>query len=743
MAANKPKGGSTARSPKGGRPSPRPAAVAPAVSTMAGMTTMQKVAWIALHVLVFAVPLAISNANWLAQAPFNITGFGLPLTYDQFDIVKVVIMRACALVGIGAWGFEFFVRGGRLRRTKADWLVVGFLGWVLVTSFTSISMATAFFGKYRRFEGFWSFLTYAVVFFLVVQLADRPGRIRSLAHTLVVSGALVSFYGVLQFFGKDPISWGSTLPFEFQRAFSTFGNPDLLGGYLIFPLVLSLALALSDKRVLWRAVYWGVFVMTAFCWGASFVRGAWIGGAIGLIVLVAGAVVARVPWGAVDWSASGVVALAGGGFIARSLSSSNDVLNIWARIQSIFVFNEGSARTRFEIWSAAVQAVKERPIQGFGADTFRLVFPHTKPLAYVKDAGYLSVADNVHDYPLQLAAGIGIVGFALLYGLFGWVLYLGAPAAFAKGKGAERLIITAFWAAALGYIVHLMFGLSVTGSTVFLWLSLGLVLAPTARAVEVTPKRWGPAVGIALAAVVMAASVYNIVYIVADNYYLRAQFPSAGEDAVKLNMTAISLNPFNDMYRSQLGQTYNRQMLQWIQQARTEQQQNTDPAASLAQAQTSFRLAERAFLDAIAFVPAEYDNYVFLAALYNQAGSYFDPKFFEQAVKTGDDGIKAEPFGPAVRFQKALALYNLGRVPEVIKLLEETVKMDPNYTDPMIVLADAYKRAGELDKARAQYQAVLAVATGGTEAQNAARQQAESGLASLSPTASTTTTTQP
>jgi O-antigen ligase len=714
--------------------------VAPPVDPMAGMTTLQKVAWIALHVLVFAVPLAMSNANWLAQAPFKLTGFALPLTYDQFDIIKVFVMRACALVGIGAWGFEFFLKGGRLRRTKVDWLIVGFLGWVLLTSFTSISMATAFFGKYRRFEGFWSFLTYAVVFFLMVQLADRSVRIRSLAHTLVVSGGLVSFYGALQYFGKDPISWGTSLPFEFQRAFATFGNPDLLGGYLVFPLVISLAMALSDKRTLWRAVYWGVFVMTAFCWGASFVRGAWIGGAVALIALAVGAVIARAPWGVVDWSASGIVALAGTGFVVRSLGNSNDVLNIWARLQSIFVFDQGSAKTRFQIWEAAITAVKERPIFGFGADTFRLVFPHTKPVEYVKDAGYLSVADNVHDYPLQLAGGFGIVGFALLYGLFGWALYLGAPNAFAKGKGAERLIITGFWGAALGYIVHLMFGLSVTGSTVFLWMALALILAPTARTVEVAPPKWGPAVGITLAAVAMAASIYNVVYIAADNYYLRAQFPRTGEDPVASNLTAIALNPFNDMYRSQLGQTYNRQMLQWIQQARTDQQGGKDPSASLAQAKSSFRLAERAFLDAIAFVPSEYDNYVFLTALYNQAGSYFDPSYFDQAIKTGDQGIAAEKFGPAVRFQKALALYNSDRIVEVIALLEETVKMDPNYTDPMIVLADAYKKQGQFDKARQQYQNVLAVATGTDEAATAARQQAQAGIDSLSPTASPNTT---
>jgi len=721
---------------------PAPAKVAvpePPVSAMEGMSTSHKVAWIALHILVFAVPLAMSNANWLTR--FGLEAFALPLTYDQFDIVKVFVMRACALVGIGAWSLGFFLRGGKLRRTKADWLVVGVLGWVLLTCFTSISFATSFFGKYRRFEGFLSFLVYAAVYFLVVQLVDRPSRIRSIAHTLVVSGSIVSFYGVLQFFGADPVNWGSNLPFEFNRAFSTFGNPDLLGGFLVFVLPLALALALTERRLVWRAVYWGVFVLTAFCWGAAFVRGAWIGGTVAIVALIAGAVMARVPWGAVDWTAAGSLGFFGAGFVAWSLRSSNEVLNIWTRIQSIFKFNEGSALTRFEIWQAALQAIKERPIFGFGADTFRLVFPHTKPLAYTRDAGYLSVADNVHNYPLQLAAGIGVVGFLLLYGFFGWALYLGFPNAFSKGKGIERLIVTGFWAAALGYIVHLMFGLSVTGSSVFLWLSLGMILAPTARTVEVSPKAWGTVVALSIIAVVTAASVYNVAYIVADNYYLKGQFRmDANSDPVAAIKTAIALNPYNDMYRSQLGSAYRDQMLGWIQQAQTEQQGGKDPGNSLEQAKNSFQLAERAFLDVIGFVPTEYDNYVFLTAMYNQGGTYFDPAYFEQAVEIADKGIEVEPYGPAIRFHKSLALYNQGKLEEVVKVLESTITMDPRYTDPMLVLADAYKRLNRLEDAKKLYENVIAVAGGPTEGEKAATQQAQEGLASLTPTGSAETT---
>ncbi|HEY5548651.1 MAG TPA: O-antigen ligase family protein [Coriobacteriia bacterium] len=679
----------------------------PQLAVTAGMTTTEIIAWYSLQALVLLVPIAMSNMNWLGSIfPGS---FQLPLTYDQFDIVKVFVMRFFAISGLLAWSFQFFFRGGKLRRTKLDWAIVAFLAWVLLTSFTSISIATALLGKYRRFEGFFSFLTYAAVYFLTVQLADRPSRIRSLARTLMISGMVVAGYGVLQYLGLDPINWGSKLPFEANRAFSTFGNPDLLGGFLIFPLAISVALALSEKNIGWRIFYWATFLVTTVSWFVAFVRGAWIGGAVALIIVAVAAWLSKTKLGAVDWSAGGLVLAGATAIVVRSASNPNATLNVWERLQSIFKFGEGSALTRFEIWEAAWNAVKARPIFGFGADTFRLVFPKYKPLAYVKDAGYLSVADNVHDYPLQLMAGIGIIGFLLLYGIFGWALWLGFPNAFARGKGTERLVVAGFWAAAVGYITHLMTGLSVTGSTVFLWLALAIVVAPTAWVIEFKRPSWGPVVGAVLCAVLAAAWVGNVTFVVADNYFLRGQFPQTGENASALLKTAIALDPFNDMYRSMLGQSYQNQALAWLNQAQSEQTAGTDPSASRQQAQLSLNEAIASYKDTISIVPTEYDNYLFLSGLYNQAGAYIDLSYFKQAVEWADRGIAVEPFGPGIRMQKALAQASQGDTVAAAKTLDAAVDMDPNYAEIHALYAQVLAQAGRTQDAIAQYKALLAI----------------------------------
>jgi O-antigen ligase len=714
---------------------PAPSAPSPTL----GMTGTDKVVWICLHLLVFLVPIAMSNFSWLEKL---VAGPQMmPLTYDQFDIVKVFVMRAAALGGLAAWAFQFFFRGGKLRRTKLDWLIVGFLGWVLLTSFLSISPATALFGKYRRFEGFFSFLTYAIVFFLVVQIVDRPSRIRSITRTFLFSSLIVAGYGVLQSLGLDPLRWGA-LPFEVNRAFSTFGNPDLLGGFLVFPLTVALGMALSETNVGWRMFYWFTFLITVWAWIAAFVRGAWIGGGVALIVFVIAAVISRVKLNEVDWTFIGLTGVAGTGLVYKSLSNPNAVMNVWERLISIFKM-EGSALTRFEIWQAAIDAVKARPLFGFGADTFRLVFPKYKPLAYVKDAGYLSVADNVHNYPLQLMAGIGIIGFALLYGLFGWALWLGAPNAFSRGKGPERLVIAGFWAAAVGYIVHLMTGLSVTGSTVFLWLSLAIIVSPTAREKKHAAPVWGAVVGTLLIATLSVAWIGNFVITAADNVFLRGQFPSATEDPIALARQAIALNPYNDIYRSMLGKSYEAVLDYCVRQVNNDRAAGRDPSQSLEQVRAAFEETERMYIETIALVPTEYDNYLFLSALYNKVAPYLGSAYFGKALDAANAGIEVEPYGPGVRLQKGVAQASMGDTAGALETVLAAAAMDPAYTDPRQFAAQLYIARGQYALALGQFQELLKLQPDNATWKNAIKTLETSISAGATGTGPATGTTKP
>lgn len=687
--------------------SSRPAPPVRGEAVRSVMSMYERVAWVCLHLLVFLVPVAISNASIFGTQQ-------LPFTYDQFDIAKVFVQRAVMLVGLGAWLIGLLLKGGRVRMHAVGWVVLAFLGWVTLTTVLSVHPATAVFGKYRRYEGLLSFLTYASIFFLTLQLADRSTRIRSLARTLVISGGLVGLYGALQYFGLDPIKWQS-LPFEANRAFSFFGNPDLLGGYVIFPLAVAIGLALSEKDDRWRIAYWGMFLVIGFTLLVSFVRGAWIGGFVALVVIAYALVRVRYRPHVIDWSFLGASGAVGALAIVRSLSAESEVMNFWARLTSIFQFGEGSAKTRFEIWKAALDATAERPIFGWGPDTFRLLFPKFKPAEYVADAGYLSVADNVHNYPLQLASAIGIPGALLFYGLCGYSLVTSAKHVFAKGQEVGRFVLVGFWAAIVGYLVHLLFGLSVTGSTVFMWLSLGVIISPMATGRDVKAPAWGAAVAVFVGLLVIAGSYGNVRYIAADNAYLTARVGSTGLERVRNVEKALRLNPYNDMYVSELGVAWKD--LFSSSASTLVQMDPSDPAYAqqYATVQAHLASAEAGYRDAIAFTPMEYDNYVFLANLYNQAAYYLDAKYAASAIEVGLQGVAVERFGPAIRLQLAVAYLNTGDYDEAIKHAEFGAELDPNYVEIRAILGDAYRYAGRVDEAKEMYRIVLSAQPGRTD----------------------------
>ena len=658
------------------------------------MSGTEKVAWYSLVAMVFTVPIAIANYTWL--------GFDLPITFDQFDIIKVFLLRFWVLIAFGAWSWHTLTKGGRIRWTKVDFVIIALLVWVGITTVLSISPEVALFGKYRRFEGFVSFVNYAAIFWMLVQFVDRASRIRTISNALFSSAVIVNIYGLMQFLGIDPISWGN-LPFEENRAFSTYGNPDLLGGFLVFPLIVSVALALTEDKKWLRAIYWLGSLLTAVIWIVAYVRGAWIGGVVGLAIFGVLAWMHRTRLTKLDWGFVGASGAALAAVIAQSLQNPHKVLNIGTRIASILDFDSGSAKTRFQIWQAAIDSIKDRPIFGYGADTFRLVFPKYKPVEYVADAGYLSVADNVHNYPLQITSALGIPGFLLLYGTFAAAAWMSAPLIFQRREGTDRLLLGAWWAACAAYLGHLMFGISVTGTSFLLWVGMAIVLSPIAKTIEFKPPKWGVYVGAVALILVGVLLVGDIIYVAADHHYMKARIFSRDMRRVEEVEEAIRLNPFNDMYRSELGLAHTDLLVGYI----TQIQSGGDTTAARKQAELFFTKAEDAFTSAIDFVPWEYDNYVFITNLYNVGAEYIDESHTESAIEWGEKGVEVEPFGPAIRFQLSRALTRADRYDEAREHMEFAVEMDPKYADGHLLLADIYRRIGEYELAIASYEVAM------------------------------------
>ncbi len=646
-----------------------------------------RIAWLALHALVFSAPIVISNVSWTGSDKI------FALTYDQFEMAKVFVIRLLSLLAAGAFGASLLSGRRGLRKTKTCLLVAAFVLWVALTTVSSLYPAQSILGTYWRYEGLFTFINYALVFFLALQLVDSAPKARSLAITLVASAALVSVYGVIQFFQVDPLVW-QTFMTEPGRAFSTYGNPDLLAGFLIFPLILSAALALTETHAFRRVLLWVAFSLSALALLATFVRGAWIAALISFALLVAVTARLKIRPTRQDLVFIVLAVLLVGAAVASTLFSAHEATNVAARTSSLARPDKGSVATRLMIWQGAVGAIRERPLLGSGPDTFALAFTPHEPLAYPKAAGSLDVPDNAHNYPLQIAVTLGLPGLLLLYGFFAWALISSGRATLRRSEPQEKLLYASFWLAVVGYLLHLMAGLSIPSLGMLLWLSLGLLLAPLATVTRPVLPR--PAI-VALAVIglllIAVAAAGTFLQTAADYYLALGSSPGLPAGSVEKRERAVALNPYFDQYRIQAGLLYKNAFLSMA-------QQGGKGRATLEQKTFAFERAKDSLCDVIERNPYDFYPYLELASVYNAAGERLDKRYASKAIEAAGEGIKLAPVEPDLRYEVAKAYAIQGKTEASLETARRLLRLDPRHVYTYLLLAEIYRREGRLLEAR-------------------------------------------
>jgi len=189
-----------------------------------------------------------------------------------------------------------------------------------------------------------------------------------------------------------------------------------------------------------------------------------------------------------------------------------------------------------------------------------------------------------------------------------------------------------------------------------------------------------------------------------------------GATAIKELERAIEMNPYNEMYRMEVGvvwqDLFRTAAREYVEQAGS----GADTTALRQQTEQYLTRAAAAYLEAIDYVPYEYDTYVFLANLYNEAAIYLDSTYAQKAAEAAQKGVAVEEYGPAIRLQLAIAYLTLGQVDDAITELEFAAALDTNYTQVYTMLGDAYRRAGRFEEGRTAYQHVLTSDPANTDA---------------------------
>ena len=663
---------------------------------MAQKTRSDAWAWRAVLACLFLVPLATTDFTWL--------GSGWVFTLDSFETVKSFALRVGTLAALAAWVWGRAGEGFTVRRSPLDWPLLAFAAWLGVSTVFSIQIPVSVLGKYRAAGGLVDTVAVVLLCYLTIQLVRGGRDVRTLAVALTASATIVAVFGLGQAFGWVGET-GLVASFELERVWSTFGNPVPLGGFLVLTAPVALGLALAGERAGVRLAWYAVFAIQALCLLLTYTRGAWLGLAGAVVVLVVLVALRRTHLAAIDWTAA-AASVAGAALVAsRTLSASSPTLSVAQRLVSAFDLGSGSIASRRLIWEGALDALAKRPVTGWGPGTFRYVHSMFKPAELVRQTGSGMYADNAHSYPLDLAVAAGLPGVVLGAAIV--VVALGRSARLvASGEsGRSGLILVGIWAAACGFVIYTLSGVASAGSTVVFWVILGALTAPLARTVTVPQVRISAAGRIVVAVVAAALAVLAAFPIAADHHAF-AGTDTDEPDRIAAATRAVSLNPANDSYPMMRALAYDQVV--WLPElARLEQAEAAGGAseAQIAATLDALAVTEAAYLAAIEAVPAEYDNYVLLAAVYNGAGRVVDQAYYLKAEERAREALEREPLGGSARVQLAEALARSGAGDESLAVAMEALELDGALYSAALIAAEIHIGRDEVAEARSVLEA--------------------------------------
>ena len=365
-------------------------------------------------------------------------------------------------------------------------------------------------------------------------------RMKRLVFYLLLATAVATFYGMIQFLdakfftapspGIDPFVWRQAFA---ARVFSTFGNPNFFGNFLVILAPITLALLLkrhsqqpgsvllfSSAAIVVSVLLWqsdrltaflhigswdgfiflsvlGIFLFVAmlrfgflgvlfflitFCTMATVSKGAWIGYAVAFISFLL------------------LVLFYFSQFRSEKVRHTIQravFLTLAICVVGVTIYSRGrtdSLRFRICTWVSTWEMAQMHPIWGNGIGSFRILYPaFRRPQIFHIEGKHNTETDHAEDEYWEVLQDEGVIGL----GIFLWfILTFSVLGAKALGRFTENLSIRdpasgkrkmtqdprafymlGFLAAFWGMLIHNCMDVSLrfVSSGIFLWLLAGLI----------------------------------------------------------------------------------------------------------------------------------------------------------------------------------------------------------------------------------------------------------------------------
>lgn len=615
---------------------------------------------------------------------------------DTYGLPKLVFIHLMVNIIMAAWIIKIFSEKKiELVRT---WLYLLLFLSVILAIFSTIfavNSLRSLQGNYMRYEGLFSIIDYVLLFFLALNLIQSKKEAIILIRILIFASALVSIYGIFQYFGLDFLHTPS--PLLAARCVSTLGNPLFLGGFLALVLILAIneffqiirspakskKYAEKDLGMLYFISISIILIFTALLFTQT--RSSWLGFAIGLIILliIQGRKIITTYWRQILILALLITVI----LAAIQLSP----LRISLRLTST------SVSERTYTWKSSLKIIKKYPLFGCGLDNYGLVFPRFAYLEHYRlksISGVPATVDKAHNEMIQIASSMGIP--ALIIFLIILILFFIASSKFLINSLREKEIslnshlVQGILPAIFAYFVYLQFSFSVIVTSWIFWLLLAIGFSATMRnknekislCFNSEKKLWSMLVSflfLLTLAIGLFTMYYEFSHLTADMFMEKSESLFRAkriDEAILEGEKTVSLYPLREDYWLNLGYLY---------------------ATKVNKKDEWYNKSENSYLRGISLCKEIPNLHGALGSLYKKVGE------FQKAENQLKTAIYYNPYDVMSLFELGDTYAKEDKIDEAIENWEKVLKITTYFANVYYNLGISYEKKGDYQKALENY----------------------------------------
>jgi O-antigen ligase len=384
---------------------------------------------------------------------------------DPINLPKMFILVLFAAIVLGLTLpsiLSAFKIGALTQRIGLGLIGLFALGLIITTAITDVKY-TAIFGEFHRNNGFLSYFA-MLVLMATGSLVFNVKSANRYFTFFAIAGLILSFYGILQGLGADPVGW----KIDYNPFITTLGNPNFTSGFLGLSGIAILYLALDARSRKYQVGYAvALFADLYVLWRSGSIQGVF-GFLIGATVIILVKL----------WLLNkryGQVGLAVAAIAGTPVALA--VFNIGPLASKLY---QGTLRNRLDYWNAAVGMFKDYPIFGVGIDRFGEYY---RQYAVQNQVVQGQITDNAHSVYLQILATGGLSLF-VPYILLVLFITLTGFKALTMSQDEKKLIVGAVFGIWLGTIAINIVTIDNLGVGVWFWITGGAMMAISANSVE-------------------------------------------------------------------------------------------------------------------------------------------------------------------------------------------------------------------------------------------------------------------